>query len=361
LGISKEEINNLKNRVLAIFGILSFIMEVVISVASLEVKAAMPLVTLIALSGIATAAFIIMAAIRLWKEAKGASLLLVSSAVVIFILLIIRGFISPSYGSSLVILLNIIKVIYSIVFIWVVSLLWIKAKQDRLAKKLLKDSRSTTDKISLTKADSQKADHESVEQLIALPPKRYRGKIKKPTGLDFKDSFPEIGQEFSWSEIVHHTFRVIDFDKNGTKIGPNNQVIAKSKSNSYGYLLVESPIIRNFKVRLPIIHKDDFLIATYMFDHPELGQLIMDKELLVTYAPKDMFANGLPSSPHHVLHYAITPLRSLDSYYSINNNIHMTEPNPQKLFGKFVYQGAIKLQSYKYIDFKGSGKKTLPQ
>ena len=351
----------MKNRVLAIFGTLSFILEVVIYVTSLEVKAIMPPVTLIALSGIATAVFIIMAAIRLWKEAKGASLLLVSSAVVIFILLIIRGLISPSYVSSLVILLNIIKVIYFIVFIWVVSLLWIKVKKEGLAKKLLKDSRSTTEIFFLTKADSQKADHESIEPLITIPQKRYGGKIKKTTGLDFKDLFPEIGQEFSWSEIVHHTFRIIDFDKDGTKIGPNNQVIAKSKSNSYGYLLVESPIISNFKVRLPIIHKDDFLTATYMFDHPELGQLIMDKELLVTYAPKAMFLNGLPSSPHHVLHYVITPLRSLDSYYSINNNIHITEPNPQKLFGNFVYQGAIKLKSYKYIDFNGSGKETLPQ
>ena len=45
-----------------------------------------------------------------------------------------------------------------------------------------------------------------------------------------------------------------------------------------------------------------------------------------------------------VLHYAIVPSGTLDSYYSANSDAHMARPEPQKLFGQFVYQGEIKVQ-----------------
>jgi hypothetical protein len=35
---------------------------------------------------------------------------------------------------------------------------------------------------------------------------------------------------------------------------------------------------------------------------------------------------------------------TLDSYYSANSDAHMAKPEPQKLFGPFVYQGEIKEQ-----------------
>jgi len=35
---------------------------------------------------------------------------------------------------------------------------------------------------------------------------------------------------------------------------------------------------------------------------------------------------------------------TLNSYYSVNNDAHMAKPEPQKLFGPFVYQGEIKVQ-----------------
>jgi hypothetical protein len=75
-----------------------------------------------------------------------------------------------------------------------------------------------------------------------------------------------------------------------------------------------------------------------------MAAMVIDKELLVTYAPKNLLQKGLSGSPHHVLHYAITPRGTLDSYYSKNNDMYMAKPDPQKLFGPFVYQGEIKVQ-----------------
>jgi len=97
-------------------------------------------------------------------------------------------------------------------------------------------------------------------------------------------------------------------------------------------------------VRIPIIHRDDFLLAVSVFDEPKLATMVVDEELLVTYAPKHLLPKGLSGSPHHVLHYAITPCGTLDSYYSKNNDMYMAKPDPQKLFGQFVYQGEIKVQ-----------------
>lgn len=161
-------------------------------------------------------------------------------------------------------------------------------------------------------------------------------------GYDVKDIVPTIGREISWADIVNQVFRVLEFDRSDTTIEQNNQVKARSSYTPYGYLLVESPIL-NQKVRLPIIHRDDFLLAASVFDEPVLADLVVDEELLVTYAPEHLRPKGLSGSLYHVLHYVITPRGTLDSYYSMNNGMHMAKPNPQKLFGPFVYQGEIKV------------------
>ncbi|MDO8610156.1 MAG: hypothetical protein Q7R95_06390, partial [bacterium] len=149
-------------------------------------------------------------------------------------------------------------------------------------------------------------------------------------------------KEISWADIVNHAFRVLDFDRNNTTVDESNQVKAKSSFQPYGYLLAESPILNN-KVRIPIIHRDDFLLAVSVFDEPKLAAMVVDEELLVTYSPKHILPKGLSGSPHHVLHYAITPRGTLYSYYSINNDVHYAKPDPQKLFGPFIYQGEIKV------------------
>lgn len=332
----------MRNKTLAIFGIGTYLLSVIASASDLEGNSVAP-IALIVLSGIAIVVFIIMATIRLWKEARSASILLVSSTVILFILSVVQDVTSPLHGSSPTILLNITKVINFIAFVWAVLLLWAMAKHEGLAKKIIKDSGLTPEEISLVQEDLRKGNHEAAVQRIAAAQERQRKKFKATTGVDIKDIVPEIGREISWANIVNHVFRVLEFDRSNTTIDRNNQVKAKSLFKPYGYLLVESPIL-NQKVRLPIIHRDDFLLAASVFDEPKLAALVADEELLVTYAPKHLLPKGLSGSPLHVLHYVITPRGTLDSYYSMNNDIHMAKPDPQKLFGPFVYQGEIKVQ-----------------
>lgn len=213
----------------------------------------------------------------------------------------------------------------------------------RRARQVIKGLGLTPEEGSLIQESLRKGDHEVAVQQIAAAQERQRTKFKEATGVDAKDIVPEIGLEISWADIVNHAFRVLEFDKTDTTIGQNNQVSATSLFKPYGYLLVESPIL-NQKVRLPIIHQVDFLLAASVFDEPELADLIADKELLVTYAPKHVLPKGLSGSPHHVLHYVIAPRGTLNSYYSIDNDMHMAKPDPQKLFGPFVYQGEIRVQ-----------------
>lgn len=324
----------MKSKTLAIFGIATYILSVLSSVTDLEGNSVAPII-LIAISGIATIVFYIMATKRLWKIQKSAPILLISSAIILVILSITQG-VAP-------ILINIIKITNFVVFIWVVSLLWTMAKHEGLVKQFQRDSGLTSEEFSSVQEDLQKGDHKAAVQKIAKAQEQHLKNFKETTGIDARDIVPEIGKEISWSDIVNHVFRVFGFDRSDTTIDQNNQVKAKGSFKPYGYLLAESPIL-NQKVRIPIIHRDDFLLAASVFDEAKLAALIEDEELLVTYAPKHLLQKGLSGSLHHVLHYVITPRGTLDSYYSKNNDMYMAKPAPQKLFGPFVYQGEIKVQ-----------------
>jgi len=315
----------MKSKTLAILGIGVWILSVASSAEDLGGNSTAP-TALIVISAIATLAFTIMAVVRLWKTQKVSAVLFLASFLV-----------------TLVYISTPIKIINFILFIWVVSLLWAMGKHEGLAKKLQKDSGLTSEEFSAVQGDLQKGDHEAAVQTIAVAQERHKKYFKETTGVGAKDIIPEIGKEISWVDIVNHAFRVLEFDRNGTTINGNNQVKAKSTFQPYGYLLAESPILNN-RIRIPIIHCDDFLLAASVFDEPKLADLVDSEELLVTYSPKHLGPKGISGSPHHVLHYALVPSGTLDSYYSANNDAHMAKPEPQKLFGPFVYQGEIKVQ-----------------
>jgi len=164
-------------------------------------------------------------------------------------------------------------------------------------------------------------------------------------GVDVRAMTPEIGRDFKWTDIVRHVFRVLEFDRAGTIIGPGDTVKAASSLKPYGYLLAESPIF-NQPVRLPICHRDDFLLIARYFDEwtarlvddPELLAFPVNEvtELLVTYVPKHKLPMGL-GGISHVLHYVITPRGTLDRYYEVGNDMHMSSPAPEKIFGAFVW------------------------
>lgn len=158
-----------------------------------------------------------------------------------------------------------------------------------------------------------------------------------------ENSMPEIGSEIAWTQIISQVFKVIDFNRNGTKIDENGKVVAKSMFKPYGYLIVESPIL-NMPVSLPIVHRDDFKLATIVFDDPLWLEKINNKEwdLLVTYIPKTKLPGGLCGS-NHGLHYTIASSGKFEEYYSFSNDKHMSVPNPEKLFDNISWGGEIKI------------------
>lgn len=316
---------NMKSKTLAVLGIGAWILSVAASAEDLGGNYTAP-TALIVISAIATLAFTIMAVVRLWKTQKVSAVLFLASSLI-----------------TLVYISGPIKIINFVLFLWVVSLLWAMGKHEGLFKKFQKDSGLTSEEVSTMLEEKRKGNEKGVEKILASAQERAKAKYKEATGVDAKDIVPEIGKEISWADIVNHVFRVFEFDKNGTTVNENNQVKAKSSFQPYGYLLAESPILNN-RVRLPIIHRDDFLLAASVFDDPKLVKLVESEELLVTYSPKHLGPKGVSASPHHVLHYALVPSGTLDSYYSANNDAHFAKPEPQKLFGSFVYQGEIKVQ-----------------
>jgi hypothetical protein len=151
-----------------------------------------------------------------------------------------------------------------------------------------------------------------------------------------------IGRDCEWTDIIGQVFRVLEFDRAGTTI-KDGKVKAKSMFKPYGYLLVESPIL-NQPAKLPITHRDDFLLAVSVFDEPQWLEVIKEQELLVTYVPKHKLPKGMAGTSH-ALHYVITPSGTLDRYYGQDFiSVHMANPAPEKIFGTLVWDDLLRVQ-----------------
>ena len=166
----------------------------------------------------------------------------------------------------------------------------------------------------------------------------------KAAGVDTDSLVPQIGRHIQWIDITQMVFRVVDFDGSGTTVdldAGSQSIEAGSKTGAYGYLLVESPTLSQ-PVQLPIIHRDDFYLASSVLDDP-MFSFPEGAELLVTYAPKKMNKDGFSTSPHHVLHYALVPDGTLERYYSDDEtgNRRMSRPEPHLIFGPLTYDGMI--------------------
>ncbi len=162
-------------------------------------------------------------------------------------------------------------------------------------------------------------------------------------GVDPDSFVGEIGRDLPWSQAVRQVFRVLEFDRGNTTFADDGAPRTESASDPYGYLVVVSPILTQ-PARLPIIHRDDFLLATFFFDEPNCDEMLAQGELLVTYAPKRTFPGGKSAGFTHVLHYVSCPPGTLDRYYDFNDDIHMRKPAPEKLFGQFKYEGEAKVE-----------------
>jgi len=105
----------MKSKTLAIFGIITYIFQVLSSAEDLEGNFTAPTI-LIAVSAIATIIFTILATIRLWRTQKVTSVLLLTSSVITLV-----------YASVPV------KIIHFLVFIWTISLIWVMTKYEKPA------------------------------------------------------------------------------------------------------------------------------------------------------------------------------------------------------------------------------------
>jgi hypothetical protein len=158
---------------------------------------------------------------------------------------------------------------------------------------------------------------------------------------------PFIGRDIMWQDIIRQVFRIIDFDRSDTVVEPGDKVKASSLFKPYGYLIVSSPIITEIFASLPIIHRDDFVLATTIYDEsPGWVETIENNEaeFLVTYAPKRIGPLGFNAGTSHCLHYALTPPGTLSKYYQFRNGIHRTNPEVERIFGKLVWKGEIRVK-----------------
>ncbi len=142
-------------------------------------------------------------------------------------------------------------------------------------------------------------------------------------------------------ELINQVFRVVDFNRNGTTTDEHGRVHAKSIFKPYGYLTVESPE-SNKPIQLPIIHRDDFILATLFFDDPTSIQLWNENvsEFLVTYFPEKTDDKGFSLSPFHCLHYAICVYGTIDKYYKSSTT------DPKSIFGEYVFNGPLKIRNH---------------
>jgi len=169
----------MKNKTIAIIGIGSYILSVVMSAEDLEGNFVYPIV-LIVISQIVKIIFTILATVRLWKKARYVSIILASSAIILFVLSVIQGITLPKYGSPIIISLNVSKIIYFLAFFYAIILLWTMAKYEEKLNKIIKDIGLTPERVSLLHEDLQKGDQESGVQRITK--RRNNSGWKKGSG-----------------------------------------------------------------------------------------------------------------------------------------------------------------------------------
>lgn len=144
----------------------------------------------------------------------------------------------------------------------------------------------------------------------------------------------EIGEYISWKESVLMIFKIVGFDDNGTKVGLDGNVKARSLFKPYGYLYVQNPLFPN-ELKLPIVHKDDFYLIQGVFNNPRLSSLINSFDILVVYRPKEITASGTAGF-HHNLHYVITPKGTIDSFFQ-KYGIEKPEQIIENIFIRFSW------------------------
>jgi hypothetical protein len=141
----------MKNKTLAILGIGTYILSVVSSATDSAGNSAVPVI-LIIISALASLVFIVMAAIRLWIQAKPLVIAFVVSQIIIFISSVCQVFFF-SYGSTTILFLNFVKIVAVISAILVVIKLF---KMSNINfKKAIESGHKLYDKNDEVRADKR--------------------------------------------------------------------------------------------------------------------------------------------------------------------------------------------------------------
>lgn len=144
----------------------------------------------------------------------------------------------------------------------------------------------------------------------------------------------EIGKKISWKDSINIVFKIVDFDSNGTSVDHLGNVHSKNMYEPYGYLSVNNPNYTGV-LKLPIIHKDDYLLVEQYFTNTQLKKIIDDKDFLVVYRPREITPEGL-AGIYHCLHYVITPQGTFTEFFK-KYGCSSNEVNIEKLFIKFSW------------------------
>lgn len=119
----------MRGKTIAIVGVLSWVLGVLASTTDDGGNFVAP-IFIIGLSGIMDFVFIILAVVRLWKTERFLSIALIFSTIALSILSAIQEVTLPKYGSPIILLTNIVKVVDFIIFAYTVCLLWAKSKYE---------------------------------------------------------------------------------------------------------------------------------------------------------------------------------------------------------------------------------------
>jgi len=128
-----------------------------------------------------------------------------------------------------------------------------------------------------------------------------------------KSTIQEVGKTISWKDSVNLLFKVLDFDRNETVISGSGELKTKSLFKPYGYLIVQNPHFTK-TILLPVVHRDDFLLADSVFSDINFSEVIKSEDLLVIYKPR-VETSGGRVGVYHGLHYVIAPAGTMNKYY----------------------------------------------
>jgi len=113
----------MRNKTLAIFGIVSCLLSVYASQTDTEGTSTAP-VYIVILSGIVAFVFTVLATIRLWKFSRQISILFGGTSLIFFGMEILQVTLSPSDGTTLILIINITKVVSLLLYFYVIFLLF---------------------------------------------------------------------------------------------------------------------------------------------------------------------------------------------------------------------------------------------